>query len=96
MVDQPANENDFDNDGDIDDDDLEIVFDWAAWNDEAAETLNYWANKYDRGECVEECETPGTPATTGTSGVPEDYICPRINDFYMYNCSNVTLYIKGG
>lgn len=80
------------------------VIDWTEWNKDAESSLNYWANKYDRGECLDPspgpCSTPttGTTGTTGTSGEPEPptvYYCPKIEDFLMYPCSQVKMFIKG-
>lgn len=105
----PGDGNDYDNDGDVDNKDLRKVFDWGAWNDEAEESLNYWNNRYDRGDALDDCVDPCSPATTGTTGTtgtsgtsgqpepePEVYYCPRITDFRIEGCSNIEIYIKGG
>ena len=101
---QPGSGNDNTGDGEVTNEDFENVFDWSAWNENAENSLNYWNNKYDRGECsVDPCspDTTGNPDTTGTSGTsgdpsPEYYQCPRVERVAVYPCSKVKIFMLGG
>lgn len=69
--------------------------DWEAWNNATYQRVDFWLNKYDRGECIENYIPPDDSQEEEIK--PElPKRCPKIDEVLFYKCSFVEVYFMKG
>lgn len=72
---------------------VQRYIDWSAWNADTYQRIDFWLNKYDRGECV---AISGNPPETEEPEEEITPLCPKISDVLFYKCSLVEVFFSKG
>lgn len=69
--------------------------DWENWNKVTYQRIDFWLNKYDRGECIETYVPPST-GNENISPQPNPYSshCPKIDLVSFLKCSYIEVFFS--